>query len=290
MIGQLPLEDRASLILAALGRALRVLLIVLSLLIVTTPFAFLFLNSVKPPNEFLTVPPTIIPTQIMLEHYQAVFDPTEDTVRYFFNSLVVTAVTTAVSLILGSLAAYSLSKLRLPFRLSTIIAFAFLLVRFYPKITVTLPYFILMRDFKLLDTPTAVIIAHVSLTLPFVVWLMLTFFNELPKEIEQSAMLDGCGPWRRFWQVTLPLTAPALFTAAILTALLSWNEFLMAASVAPQVAKTLPVRVSGFITDKGILWGPMSAMSSVIVIPMMLFALFAQRYLVRGMTLGAVKG
>ncbi len=276
--------------LVDIGRnTLRIAVIILSLVVVSVPFAYLFLNSLKPPNEFLTVPPLIIPSHFTLEHYQNIFDPTKDTVNYLINSLVITVVTTIIAVMIGSLAAYSLSRLKLPFRLSSIIAFAFLLVRFYPKITTTLPYFILMKDLHLLDTQAAVIIAHVSLTLPFVVWLMLTFFDELPKELDQSAMLDGCGPWQRFVQVILPLTTPALLTAAILTALLSWNEFLIASSVAPSNAKTLPLAVSSFITDKGVQWGPMSAMSSVIVIPVMLFALFAQRYLVRGLTLGAVK-
>ena len=126
--------------------------------------------------------------------------------------------------------------------------------------------------------------------MPFVVWLMLAFFEDFPREIEQSAMLDGCGPLRRFGQIVLPLTAPALITAAILTAFLSWNEFLMASAVGPVSAKTLPVRIASFITDKGILWGDMSAMGSVIVVPVMLFALLTQRYLVRGLTAGAVKG
>src|SRR5258706_564392 len=107
----------------------------------------------------------------------------------------------------------------------------------------------------LLDTHIAIVIAHVSLAVPFVVWLLLAFFEDFPREIEQAAMLDGCGPLRRFVQVVLPLLTPVLVTAAILTAILSWNEFLMASAVGPVNAKTLPVRVSGFITDKGIRWG-----------------------------------
>ena len=282
-------NERISQLLSSLRASIQVILMVSCLLVISTPFAFLFLNSFKPPNEFLSTPIRIIPSHFTLEHYEDVFDSNEDTIRYLKNSLLVTTATTFFSLLVGSLAAYSLSRLKLPFHLASIIAFSFLIVRFYPKITVALPYFILMRDLHLLDTLWAVIIAHVSLTLPFTVWLMLTFFNDLPKELEQSAMLDGCNPWQRFTRIILPLTAPALVTAAILTALLSWNEFLLAATVAPADAKTLPVRLSAFITDKGILWGPMSAMSTVIIVPMMMFALFAQRYLVRGLTLGAVK-
>ncbi|HVO44052.1 MAG TPA: carbohydrate ABC transporter permease, partial [Aggregatilineales bacterium] len=254
-------DERTSSLLNILNAATRVLVILLSLIVVSVPFVYLFLNSVKPPQEFLTVPPTIIPTHLTFEHYAAIFDPNQDTRSYFINSVVITVSTTIISVLIGSLAAFSLSRLKLPFRLSSLIAFAFLIVRFYPKITTTLPYFILMKDLHLLDTQIAVIVAHVSLTLPFVVWLMLTFFDELPRELDQSAMLDGCGPWQRFIQVILPLTTPALLTAAILTALLSWNEFLMASSVASSNAKTLPIAVSSFITDKGVQWGPMSAMS-----------------------------
>jgi multiple sugar transport system permease protein len=283
-------NERISRAFSALNTLIRGILIAVCLIVVSVPFAFLFLNSFKPPGEFLSTPIKVIPSHFTLEHYEDVFNRHEDTIRYLKNSLAITTGTTFASLIIGSLAAYSLARLKLPFRLTSLIAFAFLVVRFYPKITVALPYFILMRDLHLLDTRWAVIIAHVSLTLPFTVWLMLTFFADLPKELEQSAMLDGCNPWQRFTKIILPLTAPALVAAAILTALLSWNEFLLAATVAPAHAKTLPVRVSAFITDKGILWGPMSAMSTVIVVPMMMFALLAQRYLVRGLTLGAVKG
>jgi multiple sugar transport system permease protein len=264
--------------------------ILFALAVALAPFLVLFLNSIRPPDEFLSDSSGLVPASPTLEHYRAVFDPGADTVLYLWNSLAVTTMTTVAAVTLGSLAAYALARLELPFRLSSIIAFAFLVVRFYPKITVALPYYLLMRDLRLLDTKLAIVIAHVSLTVPFVVWLMLAFFEDFPKEIERSAMLDGCGPVRRLVLIVLPLVTPALVTAAILTAFLSWNEFLMASAVGPQNAKTLPVRVSGFITDKGILWGEMSAMSSVIVAPVMLFALITQRCLVRGLTVGAVKG
>jgi multiple sugar transport system permease protein len=269
---------------------LRALLIALALAVALAPFLVLFLNSIRPADEFLSDASGLVPSTPTLEHYRTVFDPDSDTVLYLWNSLAITTLTTVIAVALGSLAAYTLARLELPFRLSSIIALAFLVVRFYPKITVALPYYLLMRDLHMLDTKLAIVLAHVSLTVPFVVWLMLAFFEDFPREIERSAMLDGCGPLRRFLLIVLPLVRPALVSAAILTAILSWNEFLMASAVGTHAAKTLPVRVSGFITDKGILWGEMSAMSSVIVAPVMLFALFTQRYLIRGLTVGAVKG
>jgi multiple sugar transport system permease protein len=269
--------------------ALRAAGIALALAVVLAPFLFLFLNGFKPSEEFALRPPRLLPSHVTLEHYAVVFDPEGDTFRYLRNSLVVTGCATALAVTLGTAAAYGLNRLRLPFRLDLAIAFAFLVVRFYPKITVALPYFILMRQLHLLDTQIAVILAHASLTLPFVVWLVLGFLQELPKELEEQAMIDGCSLWQRFRLVVLPLSGPVIVTAAVLTAILSWNEFLMASAVAPNVAKTLPVRIASFITDKGIQWGPMSAMGTVIVAPVMLFALVMQRWLVRGLTMGAVK-
>lgn len=273
-----------------LERTVRAAFLSLALVVALAPFVFLFSNSVRPPEEFLSVDAGLLPSRITWEHYAEVFRPGGGAFGFVVNSVVVTAATTGLTIVLGAAAAYSLARLQLPFRLSRVIALAFLVVRFYPKITVALPYFLLMRDLGLTDTRAAVIIAHVSLTLPFAVWLLLAFFEEFPRELEHAAMLDGCGVLRRLFAVVLPLTAPAVATAAILTAFLSWNEFLMASAVGPVNAKTLPVRVAGFITDKGTLWGGMSAMSSVIVLPVMVFALFTQRWLVRGLTVGAVKG
>jgi multiple sugar transport system permease protein len=108
--------------------------------------------------------------------------------------------------------------------------------------------------------------------------------------LEEAAMIDGANVWQRFWHVVLPIAAPGVASAAIFTAFLSWNEFLIASSVARQDAKVLSIAVAGFITDKGVLWGPMSAMSAVIMLPMIAFALIVQRYLVRGLTMGAIKG
>jgi multiple sugar transport system permease protein len=275
---------------AAVGLALRGLLVAFALAVALAPFVVLFVNSLRPADQFLSGSAGFLPTDPTWENYRVALGAGSATLNYLGNSAIITTATTLLSVSLGALAAYSLARLRLPLRISAIIAAAFLVVRFYPKITVALPYYLLMRQWHLLDTRVAIILAHVSLTVPFVVWLMLGFFEEFPREIERSAMLDGCGPARRFFQIVLPLTTPALASAGILTALLSWNEFLMASAVGPNAARTLPVRMAGFITDKGTQWGDMSAMGTVIVLPMMLFALATQRWLVRGLTAGAVKG
>ncbi len=268
----------------------RAVLIGLGLVAACMPFLVLFLNGLRPADEFLSDASGLVPSRLTLDNYAIIFDARAGTLDYLVNSLVVTTATTILSVAIGAMAAYALSRARLPFRLSHVIATVFLMVRFYPKIAVAIPYYLMMRDAHLLDTRTAIVIAHVSIAVPFVVWLLLAFFEEFPREIERAAMLDGCGPIRRFVLVVLPLSTPSLVTAAILTAFLSWNEFLMASAVGPVYAKTLPVRIASFITDKGTQWGPMSAMSTIIVLPVMAFALLTQRYLVRGLTAGAVKG
>ena len=269
---------------------LRGLAIAVALGLTLGPIAVLVLNSVRPADAFLSPEAGLFPAQITFDHYRAVFGGDGETLRFLVNSVVVAVSTTVLALLLGAPAAYALARIELPFRLSFVFAAAFLIVRFYPKITVALPYYLIMRDLGWLDTHAAVILAHVSITVPFVVWLMLGFLEELPREIERSAMMDGCGAWTRFVRVVLPLSAPALGAAAVLTAFTSWNEFLMASTVATDAAKTLPVRIASFITDKGILWGNMAAMGTVIVLPVAVFALLTQRYLVRGLTAGAVKG
>jgi multiple sugar transport system permease protein len=204
--------------------------------------------------------------------------------------VIITLAATVFSVLIGSLAAYSLTHLQLPFNLVPLLAGIVLLLGFYPKITAVIPYFVIMRRIGLMDTRIAIIIAFTGLNLPRTVWLMMTFYQEVPKEIEKSAMLDGCGPWGRFWRIAAPLAAPGMAVAAILSALLCWVEFMIASSLAVVDAKTLTIAVSAYLQDKGMQWGPMSALGTITVIPVIVFCGFVQKYLVRGLTFGAIKG
>ena len=263
--------------------------LLLACLAVLVPLIYLIINSVKLPREFLTIPPTILPTEVTLEHYQDLLDD-KKTIRYFRNSLTVALWTTGLTILAGTLAAYGLARMRLAARVLALITFVFLFIRFYPRVTTVIPFFLVMRQFDLLDTVWAIIIGQLGITIPFVTWLMLVVFQELPREIEEAALVDGAGVWQRFWRVVLPIAMPSVAAAAILTAFLSWNEFLIASSVARRQASVLSIAVASFVSDKGIQWGPMAAMSVVMILPMIVFALFAQKYLIRGITFGAVKG
>jgi multiple sugar transport system permease protein len=268
---------------------LRVILLTIACLTVLIPLAWLFVNSVKLERDLFAIPPVVFPRQITFDYFrETLTDP--DTLRFLTNSLIVTTTTTIVTVIVSTLAAYGLARMGLKAGWIGFIIFIFLFIRFYPRITTVIPYFLVMRRFDLLDTVWAIIIGHLGITIPFVAWLMLIVFQDLPKEVEEAAMVDGAGPWQRFSRVALPMVAPGVASAAILTAFLSWNEFLIASSVAKRQAQVLSIAVAGFVTDKGVQWGPMASMAVVMVVPMVLFALFVQRYLVRGITLGAVKG
>ena len=174
-------------------------------------------------------------------------------------------------------------------RILGLIIILFLLIRYYPRVTTVIPYFVIMKHLGLLDTIWAIIIGHLGITIPFVTWLMLVIINDLPKEIEESSMIEGASVRQRFLYIIVPITSPGIAASAILTAFLSWNEFLIASSVARRKASVLSMSVASYVTDKGILWGQMAAMSIIMILPMILFALFVQKYLIRGITLGAVK-
>lgn len=267
----------------------RGLILLIACLWVLIPLVYLVINSVKLPREFLSVPPTILPSEVTFQHYQELFEDSK-TLRYFRNSFTVTVWTTGITIIAGTLAAFGLARMRLSAKVLAAVTFIFLFIRFYPRVTTVIPFFLVMRELDLLDTVWAIIIGQLGITIPFVTWLMLVVFQDLPAEIEEAAIVDGASVWQRFWRVVLPIAMPSVAAAGILTAFLSWNEFLIASSVARRKASVLSIAVAGFVSDKGIQWGPMAAMSVAMILPMIIFALFAQKYLIRGITFGAVKG
>jgi multiple sugar transport system permease protein len=274
---------------SALGWVLlRWVTIGLALAVTVVPFFWLVTTSFKRQVDYLAYPPQIIPPAWTLEGYRVLFEQ-QDLGHFFANSVIITLTSTALAVFIGAIAAYSLARARFPFRLNGILAFWMLLTRMYPAIATAIPYFLIMRDLRLLDTRPALIVTYTAFNLPFVIWLLIGFYEELPIELERAAMIDGCGAWQRFWKIVLPLSAPALVATAILAAVLAWNEFLFAVMLTRVNAKTLPVVMSGFITDKGTQWDQMTALGVITVLPVLVFALAVQRYLVRGLTLGAVK-
>ncbi len=208
--------------------------------------------------------------------------------QYLGNSLLIALGTTIGSLVLGTLAAYGFSRVK--FRGSEALRFLILVTRMVPRMTLVVPYYLLMMKIGLLDTYTGLVIAYISFALPFSIWLLIGFFDDVPIEVEEAAMVDGCTPLGTLIRVVIPIAAPGLAVAAIFAFLVSWNEFLFALILSGPASKTLPVVIAGLTTDLGPLYGEMSAAAVMIMLPNIVMTLVMQRYVVRGLTLGAVKG
>ena len=168
--------------------------------------------------------------------------------------------------------------------------FLVLVTRMVPRTVLVVPYFLMMQKVGLLDTYTGLVIAYISFALPFTIWLLIGFFMDVPIEIEEAAMIDGCGRLAVLLRVVIPVVAPGLVVAAIFAFLVAWNEFLFALILSGVNAKTLPVVIAGFTTDIGPLYGEMSAAAVMVMLPNIVMTVALQRFLVRGLTLGAVKG
>jgi len=211
--------------------------------------------------------------------------------NYFLTSLIVALSSTALALTLGTFAAYALARFRLPYKLGSRISMWVLSTRMFPPIVTAVPLFLLMRDLRLLDTVFALIITYTAFNLPFVVWMMRGFFLELPKELEEAAMMDGDSRLGALFRVILPLVTPGLAATAVFCLIISWNELLFALILSQtDNAMTLPVGIAGRVTQYEIKWGVMSAAGVLAMLPILIFAMAVQRYLVRGLSLGAVKG
>jgi len=271
-----------------LERAVLYLTTAVVLVVIAFPAYWLVTTAIKYDIDAFVTPPIILPLRGTLDNFRLVLDA-PDIGRFFTNSVVVALTSTGVAILLGSLAAYALAKSYLAFTLRQTAMIWILVTRIFPPVTTAIPYFIIIRKLGLSDTHFALILTHTAYALPFVIWLMLGFFQDLPDEIEKAAIVDGCSLWQRFSQVVLPLTLPGIAVTAIFTFIYSWNEFLYASMLTSINAKTLPVVISGYMSDKFLRWGEMSALASLMILPVMIFAAFTQRYLVRGLTFGAVK-
>jgi len=264
-------------------------LIYLAVLIVGLVFLFplyIVLSSAFKSNlDMFARPPVWIFTPIW-DNFIALF-----AVRRFqdniWNSTVVALGSTVLSVFVGSMAAYALARLKHP-RLKNV-AFWILSIRMFPPIAVVIPYYILLRDIGLLDTPWALILVYSTGNIPLTVWLMKGFFEQVPETLEEAAQVDGHGVWTTFWRVTLPLAAPGIAVCAMFCFIFSWNEFLFAFMLTSSKTQTVTVAVMSFWSSDAIEWGRIMAGSIVIVIPVVIFVFACQRFLVKGLTMGSVK-
>ncbi|MDW7747737.1 carbohydrate ABC transporter permease [Halomonas sp.] len=209
---------------------------------------------------------------------------------FFRNSLIISVAAVIISVVVCVPMAYGLNKLR-P-RVRGALSFAVLAMRFLPHVVLALPLFLIFVDLGLSGSRTGLLLAHLAIHIPFAVWMMVGFFENVPKEMEEAAIVDGCGPWKLFWSISLPVVRPGLNALAILVFIMSWNEYLFALFLAGSDAQPLTVGITRFMggVEAGAQYGVIAAYASLIVLPVIIFALLANRYIVSGMTAGAVKG
>jgi multiple sugar transport system permease protein len=263
-------------------------LIALFLIWTLGPIYWMVATSFKSGSQLFTWPPTYVPWQPTFENYREAFGQ-RPLWTYVRNSAVVAAVSTPLSVSLASLAAFGFSRYR--FRGRSTLLFMILAVRMLPGLIVALPLFLIFRDLHLVDSLWGLIIAYTVFNLPFNIWLLQAFFAEVPRELEDAAVVDGCSPLRLFFGIMVPLAAPGLVASAILCMLLAWNEFGFALILTYTLdSQTLPIAIAGLSSDRGTYFGAMAAAGTLAMLPVFAFAVFIQRYLVQGLTAGAVKG
>jgi len=273
--------------LAALAYAAVAVLLV----IVLFPIVWILLTGFKTQMDAFSLPPKWVfrPT---VENYVGIFHTTGNLreipfATYFWNSVVVTLSSTALSLVVALFAGYSLA--RLAPRGAGAIGLGILAVRMLPPIVLVVPLYVLCQRAGLLDTVWALIFPYTALNIPLATWLLRSFLQDLPRGLEEAAMVDGCSPFGAFWRVIVPLAAPGLAATAVFSFILGWNDLVLALPLTTFHAPTLPILASRVRVDEGVLWGRLGAVATVLIVPVLLFTFAAQRYIVRGLAAGAVK-
>ncbi len=264
--------------------------VLLILVVVLTPFVFMLLTSLKTNLDTLEAPPNlnIFDWKTISQNYGEVL-VTRNFLAYIRNSIAIVSLSTLIGMVIATPAAYAFSRLH--FRGKEDLAFWILSNRFMPFIAVVIPIYIMMANLGFLDSYQGLIIPYVTFQIPFIVWTMRAFFDDISTEIDDAALTDGCSRWGVLGRVMLPIVLPGLVTTAIFGALFTWNEFLMGLYIVTTArSQTVPVGASGLLTfDRTIEWNLTATVGVVSIVPVLLFSLLVQRYIVRGLTAGAVK-
>lgn len=265
---------------------------VLAVMIFTmAPFIWVCITSISTNKEITSVPVHWFPDAPTMQNYAKVLFTKSNVSGYFAslsNSLIVATVTTAVCLLFGSLGAYAFARLKFPFRDKFIIFVLF--TQMIPGIAVLIPIYIIFRGIGLLDTKTALILSQIAFILPFIIWVMRSFFYSIPKELEDAAFMDGLGRFGTLFRIILPVSTPGLFATGVFAFLNSWNDFLTPLILtSTDQAKTMPVAINEFLGRFSVDYGLLSAAGIVGLLPPILISLIFQRFLIEGLTAGAVK-
>jgi multiple sugar transport system permease protein len=251
------------------------------------PFIYLALTSFKTPLATIAVPPRLLPSPWTVANYVNALSR-QGVPAALINSVITAVLSTLISLLLAVPAAYGITRFRT--RLGRFFVMAALVTRMVPPVAVGIPLLSTMAFLRLTDTSFGLALAQTTISLPLSIWLMASFFEAIPNELDEAAKVDGCTRLGALWRVILPLTAGGLAVTAIFAFLASWNEFLFALLLTSVRAQTTPIVIANFQTQFGLDWGSMTSLAIVYSLPVILLTFILQRYIVAGLTLGAVKG
>lgn len=278
-----------------INRELLNLLTVLILLIFALPAIWIIFTAFRPANEVNVTPPVWIPKRLTLDAFANLFGLNPEyasgvpVMAYLRNSSLTALIATTIALTVGTMTGYAFS--RFEFKYHTFVFLMIMLSRAVPGVALGLPLFLLMRKYGLVDTSVGLAFVYAAVNIPFTSWLMDGFFRQIPKELDESAYIDGCGYWTAFWRIDLPLALPGVAAAGIFAFLASWNEYQLASLLTKTPkAKTFPVGLYDFTSQFTVDWRGMTAMSVLMIIPAIVFVILIQRRLTEGLTFGALKG
>jgi multiple sugar transport system permease protein len=264
----------------------RFLMVGLFVVFVLVPLYWVIITSIKPSSDYLTVPPVWFPAEPTIIHYTAALFSYRG-LQGLVNSLIIASAATVLSSAMGTMMAYSLARFNTG---GQHLAFWVLSQRFLPPVAIVLPIFLLFRNWGLYDTHVGLIIAYTFMTLPLSVWMMYAYFRQLPKSLEDAALVDGLSRWQAFCMVAVPLAAPGVAAAAVFVFIAVWTEFFFALILTSRYAFTLPTIFRAFLGFQGAQYGEACALATTSLAPSIVLGMLVQRHLVRGLTLGALRG
>jgi multiple sugar transport system permease protein len=269
-------------------QGLEIALLTVLAIVMLFPVLWMLETSLKDQRDIYAVPAKLVGFTLTLDHFRAVFASGSPVAQGFKNSVLVAGTSTIIATLLGVPAAWAYSRFKIPAKKDQL--FFILSTRFMPPVVVVIPIFLMYRDLDLIDTTLGLILIYAAFNLPFTIWMMKGFVDEVSAQYEEAAMLDGYSRLEAFWRVTMPLLVPGIAATAVFALIFSWNEFVFAVFLASSdSARTAPPAIAGLIGGTTIDWGLVAASAMTFALPVLVFAFIVRKHLVAGVTLGAVR-
>ncbi len=278
------MRDKSSFIVK---RSIFYLLVIVIAFVTVFPLYYFITVALKTEVEALTLPPKLFFFKPTSTNFTKLFQE-QPFQKYIINSIIVSIGTVGFGLFLGVPAGYAISRLKMRFKSGLL--FSVLAMRMIPPICLALPFFLLFNEVGLLDKRIGIVLVYLTFSLPLIIWMMKTFFDDVPLSLEEASLVDGASPFQTFYKIVLPVVKQGVITCGVLVWVLSWNEFLYAMILTRRVARTATVGINSFLRFQDLNWGTIAAGSVTVMVPVIIIAFLMRTYLIKGWTMGAIKG